>query len=288
VATSYLPEEPRTAGDAALETFGVQNSRVHVSTRLELATQDGERLAALHVPGPTEPERPLAVVVAHGFTGAIDRPAVRAVVDALSKHAGVVAFDFRGHGRSTGHSTLGDKEILDLDAAVRHARELGYADVVTCGWSMGGSVVLRHAALLPTVDGRSVDGVVSVSAVSRWFYRDTKPMRRLHWAVESRLGRLVARHALKTRITGAGWVEVPESPVEVVGRIAPIPLLLVHGDADHYFPVEHPEALFAAAREPKELWLLEGFGHAENAAGPELLDRIGAHLGELVSRGRVP
>ena len=251
-----------------------------LQTRLELRTQDGERLAAVHVPGPAEPARPLAVVVAHGFTGSIDRPAVGAIVDALAKHAGVVAFDFRGHGRSTGQSTLGDKEVLDVEAAVRHARDLGYADVVTCGWSMGGSVVLRHAALV-----RDVDAVVSVSAVSRWFYRDTKPMRRLHWAVESRLGRLVARHAFRTRITAAGWDDVPESPVEVVGRIAPIPLLVVHGDADHYFPVEHPQALYAAANEPKELWLLEGFGHAENAATPELLDRIGAHLSELVDKG---
>jgi pimeloyl-ACP methyl ester carboxylesterase len=253
---------------------------VDLQTRLELRTQDGERLAAVHVPGPAEPARPLAVVVAHGFTGSIDRPAVGAIVDALAKHAGVVAFDFRGHGRSTGQSTLGDKEVLDVEAAVRHARDLGYADVVTCGWSMGGSVVLRHAALV-----RDVDAVVSVSAVSRWFYRDTKPMRRLHWAVESRLGRLVARHAFRTRITAAGWDDVPESPVEVVGRIAPIPLLVVHGDADHYFPVEHPQALYAAANEPKELWLLEGFGHAENAATPELLDRIGAHLSELVDKG---
>jgi pimeloyl-ACP methyl ester carboxylesterase len=246
-----------------------------------LTTEDGERLAVLHLPGPAEPDRPTAVVVAHGFTGSLQRPALRAVIERLARHAGVIAFDFRGHGRSSGHSTLGDKEILDLDAAVRHARSLGYRQVVTCGWSMGGSVVLRHAALK-----RDVDAVVSVSAVSRWFYRDTAPMRRVHWAIETRLGRLVARHALKTRISGAGWPEVPESPVEVVGRIAPIPLLLVHGDADHYFPVEHPHALLEAAGEPKELWLLEGFGHAENAATPELLDRIGAHLGELVARGR--
>src|SRR3954462_7323219 len=202
-------------------------------------------------PGAAEPERPLAVVVAHGFTGAIDRPAVRAVVDALATHAGVVAFDFRGHGGSSGQSTLGDKEILDLDAAVRHARELGYADVVTCGWSMGGSVVLRHAALLPKVDGPkvvgpSVDGVVSVSAVSRWFYRDTKPMRRLHWAVETRLGRVIARRLTGTRISPGGWGAPPESPTEVAGRISPIPLLVVHGDSDHYFPLEHPQAIFDA------------------------------------------
>jgi pimeloyl-ACP methyl ester carboxylesterase len=246
-----------------------------------LATGDGERLAAVHLPGPAEPERPLAVVVAHGFTGSLRKPGLQAIIRALATHAGVIAFDFRGHGASTGHSTLGDKEVLDVDAAVRHARELGYADVVTCGWSMGGSVVLRHAALVG-----GVDAVVSVSAVSRWFYRDTPPMRRLHWAVETRVGRLIAHRAFGTRIWPHGWDEVPESPVEVVGRIAPIPLLVVHGDSDHYFPVEHPQALFDAAQEPKELWLLEGFGHAESAATPELLERIGAHLPALVARGR--
>jgi pimeloyl-ACP methyl ester carboxylesterase len=226
----------------------------------------------------------MAVIVAHGFTGSITRPGVRAVVDALSSYAGVVAFDFRGHGRSTGKSTVGHREVLDLDAAVAAARRLGYSDVVTCGWSMGGSVVLRHAAL-----HGGIEAVISVSALSRWYYKDTKPMQRVHWAIETRVGRLVARRALRTRISAAGWDAdaPPESPVEVVPRISPIPVLFVHGDDDHYFPVEHPEALFEAAREPKELWLIEGFGHAESAATPEILDRIGAHLPDLVARGPV-
>lgn len=271
--------------------FVSHNSRVHPS-RVRIPTADGERLAVAHLPGPPGADRPpierapidraLGVVLAHGFTGSMARPQLRRVAHALSAHAGVVAFDFRGHGASTGRSTLGDKEILDLDAVVGYARELGYADVVTCGWSMGGSVVLRHAALVG-----GVDAVVSVSAVSRWFYRDTAPMRRVHWAIETRLGRLVARHALRTRISSVGWDVVPEAPIDVVAQISPIPLLLVHGDADHYFPVEHPEALFAAAREPKELWLVEGFGHAESGATPDLLARIGAHLPALVARARV-
>lgn len=252
--------------------------------QLGLRTTDGERLEAVHVDGPS-PGRPLAVVVAHGFTGSIVRPGVRAVVSAFSAHAGVLAFDFRGHGRSSGKSTVGHREVLDLDAAVLAARRLGYTDVVTCGWSMGGSVVLRHAAL-----HGGVDGVVSVSALSRWYYKDTKPMQRVHWAIETRLGRLVARRALRTRISPIGWDPnaLPESPVEVVPRISPIPVLFVHGDQDHYFPVDHPEALYEAAREPKELWLVEGFGHAESGATPELLDRIGAHLPVLVSHGPTP
>jgi pimeloyl-ACP methyl ester carboxylesterase len=249
---------------------------------LTLTTEDGERLAATHLAGPDGAPGPgsIGVVVAHGFTGSIDKPGVRAVCTSLAGSSGVVAFDFRGHGRSTGHSTLGDREVLDLEAAVAAARRLGYERIVTCGWSMGASVVLRHGALVG-----GVDAVVSVSAVSRWFYRDTAPMRRVHWAIETRLGRLVARRMTGTRITPHGWVEVPESPVEVVGRISPIPLLLVHGDRDHYFPVEHPQALYDAAGEPKELWLLEGFGHAESAATPEIVERIAAHLPALLARG---
>jgi pimeloyl-ACP methyl ester carboxylesterase len=253
-----------------------------IGDRLGLRTADGERLEATHVEGPT-PGRALAVVVAHGFTGSITKPGMRRVVGELANYAGVIAFDFRGHGRSSGLSTVGQHEVLDLDAAVIAARRLGYDDVVTCGWSMGGSVVLRHAAL-----HRGVDAVVSVSALSRWYYRDTKPMQRVHWAIETRLGRLVARRAFRTRISAAGWDPdaPPESPVEVAPRISPTPVLFVHGDRDHYFPLDHPEALYAAAREPKELWLVEGFGHAESAATPELLARIGAYLPELVARGR--
>lgn len=254
---------------------------------MRLVTADGERLAAFHLRQtvPTDvpvaarrlgADRELAVVLAPGFTGCWRKPAVRAVAAGLTPYAGVLAFDFRGHGGSTGRSTMGDREVLDVEAAVRRARELGYGAVITCGWSMGGSTVLRHAAL-----HRGVEAVISVSAPSRWYVRDTVPMRRLHWLVERRLGRAVTRTWMRTRVAKR-WDVVPESPLEVIGRIAPIPLLLVHGDADPYFPLEHPQALKAAAGTPSELWVVPGFGHAENAAPAELLDRLGRHLGDLV------
>jgi len=274
-------------GDAARAGNASQNSGMPAAEaligaeELTLLTADGERLAARHYPAPGADQAlngGVGVVVAHGFTGSIDKPHVRNVSVALARHAGVLAFDFRGHGRSSGHSTLGDREIADLEAAVQALRERGYRQIVTCGWSMGGSVVLRHAALIG-----GVDAVVSVSAVSRWFYRGTAAMRRLHWAIETRVGRLLTRRVLRTRVSAAGWPVLPEAPIDVVARISPIPLLLVHGDRDHYFPVEHPQALFDTAQEPKELWLVEGFGHAESGATPELLDRIGTHLPALLA-----
>jgi pimeloyl-ACP methyl ester carboxylesterase len=231
-----------------------------------LVTEDGVPIEAIHLPGAHE----LGIVVAHGFTLHWQRPGVWRVANRLNRYGGVVAFDFRGHGRSGGLSTLGDKEIRDVEAAVRYVRELGYEQVVTVGFSMGGSIVLRHAGLIG-----GVDAVVSVSGPGRWYYRGTPAMRRVHWAVESKLGRLLARTFLKTRINSGRWDPVPMPPAEAAAKIAPTPLLVVHGDSDEYFPADHAEEIFAAARQPKELWVVPGFAHAESSATPALLDRIG-------------
>jgi hypothetical protein len=71
------------------------------------------------------------------------------------------------------------------------------------------------------------------------------------------------------------WDPPPVPPYEAAVQISPIPLLIVHGDQDPYFPLDHAEQLYAAARDPKELWLIPGFGHAESGAQPALIDRIG-------------
>ena len=51
-------------------------------------------------------------------------------------------------------------------------------------------------------------------------------------------------------------------PVAVVGRISPRPLLLIHGLEDVALPPVNSERLYAAAGEPKELWLVPGTGHS--------------------------
>ncbi|NJP78037.1 alpha/beta hydrolase family protein [Streptomyces telluris] len=257
--------------------------------RIALLTADGVRVEAAYQPctgARTPPPDTPAVVLAHGFTGALDRPGLRRAAQVFAQRAAVITFSFRGHGGSGGHSSVGDREVLDLAAAVRWARSLGHERVATVGFSMGGSVVLRHAALYGPErraeygehTGRTdahADTVVAVSAPSRWYYRGTAPMRRLHWAISRPAGRLIARYGLGTRVQAEDWDPVPLSPVEAVPMIAPRPLLIVHGDRDAYFPLDHPYAL-AGAGDPQftELWIERGFGHAENAARGELLERI--------------
>jgi fermentation-respiration switch protein FrsA (DUF1100 family) len=231
-----------------------------------IVTEDGVPIDAAHLPGDTD----LGIVLAHGFTLSWQRPAVWKAATVLNEFGGVVTFDFRGHGRSGGVSTVGDKEIKDVDVAVGYARELGYRRIVTIGFSMGASTVLRQAGLIG-----NVDAVVSVSGPGRWYYRGTRPMRLVHLAIEHRLGRVFAKAILKTRISGGKWDPVPLPPDDAAALIAPIPLLIVHGDKDAFFPVDHAEQIHEAANDPKELWIVPGFGHAESGSGPQLLRRIG-------------
>ncbi|MGH3311268.1 MAG: alpha/beta fold hydrolase [Streptomyces sp.] len=294
--------------------------------RATLRATDGVRIEAAYDryagPDPTGPgaDDPGAIVLAHGFSGAADRPALRRAAQVFAQYGAVITFSFRGHGGSGGHSTVGDREVLDLAAAVRWARSLGHAHVTTVGFSMGGSVVVRHGALYRP-DGRGTgdaehtaaherrtgaqphtapplhtadqtgqthrtdrtahsahaDAVVAVSAPARWYYRGTAPMRRLHWVIQRPVGRIVSRFGLRTRVHHRDWDPVPLSPVAAAPVLSPTPFLVVHGDQDPYFPLDHPRSLAAAADPDRtELWIVPGFGHAENAAAPPLLRRIGA------------
>lgn len=255
-----------------------------VVTTTTLVTTDGVPIDTVHLPGPT-PSRDLAIVLAHGFTQSWQRPMVWKIAKRFNQTAGVVTFDFRGHGRSGGQSTLGAQEIHDLDVAVRYARQLGYQRVASVGFSMGGSVVLRQAGLLG-----GADAVVSVSGPGHWFYRGTLAMRRVHFAAETRVGRFFARHVLDTRISPNGWpVPDPVPPAAAAARISPAPVLIVHGDKDLFFPPDHGRELYDGAREPKELWLLPGFGHAERATDEALTDRLAAWVAAAVAQpGPVP
>src|SRR5580658_7167780 len=180
-----------------------------VVTATTLVTEDGVPIDAAHLPGPGD----LAIVVAHGFTLSWQRPHVWRIATRLNEKAGVVIFDFRGHGRSGGLSTLGDREIQDLDVAVAWARELGYQRIAAVGFSMGASVVLRHAGLLG-----GLDAAVWVSGPGQWYYRGTERMRWVHRAVERRAGRYVTRQWLKTRVSPEGWKLIPVPPAEAAAK----------------------------------------------------------------------
>lgn len=256
-----------------------------------LMTADGIAISAVHYPADRLAEVPaagdrrdapdaggdgLCLVVVHGFTGHWRQPRVQRVIDRLRGQGAVVGIDMRGHGASGGASTVGDAEVRDVDAAIAWARALGYRRVVTVGFSMGASVVVRQAA----VGTEAVDAVVCVSGPATWYYRGTKVMRLVHHLVLTPHGRAALR-LRGTRISSKGWPTPPPlQPIQAAAHLGGTPLLIVHGTADHYFPVEHPRALYRAARQSGHpdatMWIVPGFGHAEAAIGEDVIDAIAA------------
>ncbi len=231
----------------------------------DVETADGIRLAGSRV-GRTGP----SVVFCHGLLGWHRKVRLVRFVEALARRFVVYAFDLRGHGRSEGVSTFGASEYLDVDAVVRLAREETGGPVVTVGGSMGGISVLRHAALR---DG--VAAVVTVSTPARWDGHRSRAVRQMRWLTGTGAGRRTAR-AFGVRLAD-GW-EWPEDPEAVVGRIAPTPVIIVHGRDDHFFDVEEAWRLYRRAGQPKRLLLASPFGHAEDGFTPDFADLVAERI----------
>jgi pimeloyl-ACP methyl ester carboxylesterase len=250
------------------------------SRRFAVRTSDGVRIAGTRLSGGAVPDvagNP-AVVLAHGLMGWHRKPRFARFGERLASRFAVYAFDFRGHGSSDGVCDYGGREIYDVEAVVAKAREDAHARVVTVGISMGGIAVLRHAGLIG-----GIDAVVSISSLAYWDWHDGAHPRAAR-AMRARTATVPGRTMLRAwgvRLPET-W-EIPPSPEEVVGRIAPVPLVIVHGRNDHMFGVDHAMRLYEAAREPKRLLLGSRFGHAEDGLTPAFADRIGRVVGEVLA-----
>jgi pimeloyl-ACP methyl ester carboxylesterase len=117
------------------------------------------------------------------------------------------------------------------------------------------------------------DAVAAVSAPSRGYIRETTPMRRMHWLLDSPAGPAVGR-LLGDRLTPP-WEHPPPSPVESMADIA-VPCLLVHGTKDDYFGPAHAVALRRASGDAADLWIEHDMGHGETGTSAALIDRIAA------------
>lgn len=263
---------------------------------LSLHTRDGIRLAGTYLPGPAGPPAAVpAVLLAHGFGGHRRKPAYAYLAEQLSTAAAVLTIDLRGHGHSGGDSTLGLAETLDVAAAAAWLRRHGHAWVGLIGVSMGGTAVLRQAGTAPA---GAYDAVCTVSAVAQWGLRDSAAMEHLTKTVTVAAYRRAYRAVLGVRIAvrawpdaspGAGTAGWPVQPVEAVAGVAPTPLLIVHGEDDHYFGPEQAVALHDAAGEPKALWLEPpGFGHAEDGFTPAFAQRLTAAVSFVADHGTWP
>jgi pimeloyl-ACP methyl ester carboxylesterase len=216
---------------------------------IEFTTTDQLTLRGVWIPAAASDK---AVVILHGHGTSYDFDVYRAP----SLHEtgfNVLLFDFRAHGRSEGkRMTFGYEERRDVLGAIEFLHQRGMKHIGLLGFSYGGMVSMIFAADYPGVEAVISDGGparMRTAIAARggemgfpvWL---TRPLARLIICITSiRLGvNLVQYEAIR-------WV----------GKISPRPILFIHGDHDQYLP--DFDDLYAASRQPKELWRLPDAGH---------------------------
>jgi fermentation-respiration switch protein FrsA (DUF1100 family) len=220
---------------------------------VEFAARDGSTLRGWYVP--SVPQARAGVVAVHG-AGSDRREFLRHVPFLHEAGYPVLLFDCREHGVSDGDErgiSFGVREHEDVSSAVAFAKDhLDLSRVAALGTSQGGAAVILAGARDPRIDA-----VIAENPFTRVYdlIRDhpaTPPetpdalLRLLVTTLEWRIGSLATL-----------------APIDAVARIAPRPLLLMHGTADRAIPVGHSRALFEQAGEPRAIWIVAGGGHAQ-------------------------
>lgn len=199
---------------------------------------------------------------------------------ALARHGfAVLAFDMRGMGESApAPLSMGYFEQRDVLGAVDFMRagplpypRLGRPRAIG-GWgvSMGASTLLMAAAREPSIKAVVVDSA----------YADVAPLMTRELPRYGVPGPLTPGILLAVRaLYGIDFHAI--RPLATVGRIAPRPLLLIHGTADTLIPPSDALALARAARaagSPVQLWLVPGATHGQSfhVAGDAYVRRVTA------------
>lgn len=237
-------------------------------------TRDGVRLHGWLVSpnGSAAPKG--AVLFLHGNAGNIGINADSFLWLAEAGYA-VFAFDYRGYGHSEGEPTFAGihEDARAALALLPTLRGVDRERIALFGQSLGGAVAIFTAASDP---GRHLVKAVAADAAFasyRLIVRDRMTGYPLAWM---------------TKYPASFLFDDGYSPERVVGAVAPVPLVLVHGTADRVVPYRHGEILFGKAREPKALWTLQGGGHGSGFADPAIRARLLGFLDRAFGRDARP
>ena len=184
----------------------------------------------------------------------------------------VLLLDYRGFGLSEGRADVAGIH-RDSEAALHWMLERGERKgrpTVLLGQSLGGAVALTLAGESPATE--RLAGVVAEGAFSsyRRITREKFGELWLTWPFQWPLSLTVSDRF---------------SPEDRVAGIAPVPLLLIAGEADAIVPSHHAERLHRRAGPPKDLWVVSGVGHNQAFALASVRRRLLEWMKEHIDDG---
>jgi pimeloyl-ACP methyl ester carboxylesterase len=259
---------------------------------------DGATLAASY-----SPAGEIALVALHGAaSGTRDHRLYRHLQASLpAAGIGVLTFDRRGDGESTGEPSRGDfhRQALDALAVIRALSELGVRRVGLWGFSQGGWVAPLAASLSPDVAFLVLVASTGVTPAVQMMYATEQQLRRAGF------GDAVVDRALDLRQRFEAWVHDPDAtagralaadltdaeredwwplsflrkrlptpeerdewraemdfdPVPIFSRVA-VPTLLFYGTDDAWTPVQRSVDVWRRTRGDRvDIVLIDGASH---------------------------
>lgn len=226
---------------------------------LTLDTADGERLDAWFVPAP---QAHGVVLFLHGNAGNISQR-----MDSIAMFHrlgyGVLIFDYRGYGRSSGKPSETGLQ-RDAETAWAHLtgqRGIAPGRIVLFGESLGGAVAARLAARQPPREQPGALVLASVFTSVPDLAADLYPWLPARWLARMRYDTAAALARIHT------------------------PVLVAHSPDDEIVPFRHGEKLFQAASAPKAFLRLAG-GHNDGFIfmRPEWVETLAGFLRQHVER----
>ena len=186
-------------------------------------------------------------------------------------------FDHRAHGMSDGrYTTLGYLETRDLLGAIDFLKGRGIERVGVLGFSMGGSVALQTAPLTDAIVGVVVD--CTFANLHRLILHHAPAFYTPWWfaPISTTLVMLIA--SLQTRCN-----LFAHSPEKSIPLISPRPVLLIQAGKDELVPPIETARLYAAACEPKELWMVADAIHrcVDDIVEEEYKQRVAEFFNQL-------
>ena len=228
---------------------------------ISLRTQDGLTLRAWYKPSSTG----AAVIFIHGKSN--NRHVMLHEAAAVARRGiGVLLYDSRASGDSDGQlHSWGHREQLDLVAALDdlvERPEIEPGRIGVYGFSVGANTALLRAVQDLRIRALILSGACP-SLMHYLRHISSRPRFLMAW--------LLLR---KYRRAG-----IPVEQIDLTARIAefsPRPLLMVRGTGSVTVPVTQVQALFDAAREPKEMLVIQGADHNDYVAvgGEPYLEKV--------------
>jgi pimeloyl-ACP methyl ester carboxylesterase len=228
---------------------------------------DGIDLVGWWIPAPGSTR---AIICLHGYAGSCD-PDLEYAPDLHAAGFNLLYFDFRAHGRSRGSITsIGALEVQDCLAAIRFGKEKGSQSIGLLGFSMGGRVAVLTAAEHP--DG--VKALISDGGPARLTTAIAADLDEKH--VPGFLSAALAYIIVLGMSLLSQKNLFSHEPYNQASKLAPLPVLFIHGGRDAHTRVDELDRMVREAGEHAECWVVPQAGHrnVQEFVGEEYIQRV--------------